>query len=225
MTNKWIVVTDFDGTLTDKDIGNELCIKFIPDKYEELRKLYKAKALNLRHYQLQMWTDFPTNESVFRAFVRENARFRPGVVEFLILCLEKRIPIYIASCGLRPYIDEALSHLLPKTHARSDLIQEIRCNEATFDDKRLKTFSLATPEKNASRGYSLDKGAWCTELRVKHPGHKILGIGNGTSDQTFIGHTDILAATEGLADFCRQAGHPFVPFEDFHDLMGIEALV
>lgn len=213
----WLVVSDFDGTLTDQDIGNELCKKFIPQKYEELRRQYKSKELNLREYQLQMWTHFPATEKAFRSFVRERAQFRPGVLEFISMCLERDIALYIASCGLRPYIDEALNALLPKNLRQA--ILEIRCNEARFGDNGIAQFELAT--ENSASPYSLDKGAWCRDLK-KNRSVKILAIGNGSSDQSFIGHSDALAATESLAEHCKEHKQPYIPFHDFHDLLKLD---
>jgi 2-hydroxy-3-keto-5-methylthiopentenyl-1-phosphate phosphatase len=212
---KWIVVSDFDGTLTEKDVGNELCNEFLGERWHRLHQDLRSKKLNLKDYQQQVWTNFPLGEQAMRSEARKYSKLRPGVKEFLGACASAQIKVFIASCGIRTYIESVLDHQLgPELRAT---IFEIRCNEAVFDAQKLVT--LQPPESKHSE-YPLDKGAYAQELAHRHtPRPKVFGLGNGTSDRSFVGFTDLLAATEGLASHLEASGQDFVPFEDFIDLM------
>ena len=215
----WGVVTDFDGTLTTTDIGNELCLVAAPEKYRELQGAYRRGELGLKEYQHKMWMNFPLSESEFCAKARSLATLREGVVEFFEFCQERSIPIFVASCGLRPYIEVVLKELLSKKAQLA--IQDVRCNDVRFSSSNICEFT--PPKSEPTCPYPLDKGAWSSELRLKIPLKRILGIGNGTSDRSFVGHVDHLAATEALAQWCvaSQTKHTF--FESFNTLSDILA--
>lgn len=214
MSASCVIVTDFDGTLTEKDVGNELCREVIGPRFKELHASYKAGGLDLRTMQQKLWLGFPLSEKAFRERALHHGRLRPGVIEFLEKCVDDEIPVYVASCGLRPYIDVVLNAKLSPKALKA--IREVRCNEATFDAEKISTFTA--PDDASVSKYPLDKGAWCEALRITHPGKKVIAIGNGTSDHSFAGHADRLLATEGLATWCEKNNVPFEPFEDFFDI-------
>lgn len=214
MTTPCIIVTDFDGTLTQKDVGNELCREVIGARFKELHTIYKAGGMDLRTMQQKLWLGFPLSEKAFHERSLFYGRLRPGVIEFLEQCADTDTPVYVASCGLRPYIDVVLrANLSPKA---MKAIRETRCNEAAFDHEKICTFTA--PDDESVSKYPLDKGAWCQALRKVHPGKKVIAIGNGTSDYSFAGHADRLFATEGLATWCEKNNVSFEPFEDFFDI-------
>jgi HAD superfamily phosphoserine phosphatase-like hydrolase len=218
MNSSWAVATDFDGTITEKDIGNELCIEVLGSRFHDIHGAYRRGELGLKEMQLELWQEFPMAERQFRDRARAYAKLRPGVNEFLERCLDSGVPVFVASCGLRPYIEEALQHGL-SSKARS-AVREIRSNEAEFDTTKLSRF--IPPVTAADCPYPLDKGAWCTELKqTLPPGTRFLGIGNGTSDRSFVGHVDQLAATEALAKWCETQKVEYTPFTDFRDLMSL----
>ena len=211
-----IVVTDFDGTLTAKDIGNELCLEVIPELFKSLYARYRKNEIDLKEFQLELWTHFPLSESEFRSRALAYGDLRPGVNEFFEHCADRGVPVFVASCGLRPYIEEVLRAKLSRKALKA--LREIRCNEAHFDSSRLS--ELIPPATSPECPYPLDKGAWCSELKTKFPATtRVFGIGNGTSDRSFKGHIDEFAATEALADWCESSQTSFTRFEDFRDLM------
>lgn len=202
-------------------MGNELCDEFLGARFHDTHARYRRGELSLKEMQRSVWELFPCDERTFRKRASEIGRLRPGVIEFLDRCASRGVPVFIASCGLRPYIEPVLEAHLPK-HLQG-AIHEIRCNEAVFDPKHLAEF--LPPETSADCPYPLDKGAWSSELKAKFPpGTKILGIGNGTSDRSFAGHVTELATTEALTTWCVKNGVAHIPFHDFRDLLQVTAL-
>jgi len=217
MTAKLVIVSDFDGTFTAKDVGNELCIAVIPELFKRLHSEYRTGTLNLKNYQKQLWRAFPLTEPRFREMAVGFGKLRPGVEDFLTVCARAFVPVYIASCGLRPYIEEVLDHAL-SPEARAS-IRDIRCNEADWaGQNQITTFT--PPVSSDDCPYPLDKGAWAAEVAAPHraPGTVVVGLGNGTSDRSFKGHVDLLFATESLAKWCESSGTPHVYFDDFRDV-------
>ncbi|HVJ66102.1 MAG TPA: HAD-IB family phosphatase [Bdellovibrionota bacterium] len=210
----WIVVTDFDGTLTKKDVGNELCDVFASEQFRKLQSEYRAGTITLKEYQLMMWTNFPCNEDNFRSEAARLGELRAGVNEFLEKCAAKKIPVYIASCGIRPYIEEVLnSHV--SEWARS-AIAGIMCNDGEFDTKQMK--KILMPDNDPTGKTPLHKGLYAEELSKLHGGAKVLAVGNGSSDKSFVGHVEQIAACDKFIDYCRGKNVECIKFEDFRDL-------
>ena len=76
-TTPFIVVTDFDGTLTERDIGNELSMIYRPQLFKDLHASYSAGNLRLREFQQQLWTGFPCSKEEFIHASLKAASLRP----------------------------------------------------------------------------------------------------------------------------------------------------
>jgi 2-hydroxy-3-keto-5-methylthiopentenyl-1-phosphate phosphatase len=215
-TPNWVIVTDFDGTLTTLDVGNELAKEALGrPRFDELQAAYRSGKMGLKEMQRLTWEKFPMPLARFKERSLHYARLRPGVNEFLERCVDAGLPVYVASCGVRPYIETVLDALLtPKARAS---VRGIECNGADFDASGISRF--IPPATAADCPYPLDKGDWARKVAKAYPGAKLLGIGNGTSDRSFHGHVDTLACTEALATWASKEGIDYIPFEDFEGLM------
>lgn len=210
----WIIVTDFDGTLTEKDVGNELCKLYRPQEFKDLSAAYNSGELTLRDFQQKMWNGFPTSRSVFAETSLRVASLRPGVNEFLELCAHKNVPVYIASCGMDAYIEPVIERFFSKFAQAA--IKGISCNKTHFIENELKY--ITAPNEDLTQAEPLHKGRWAQELAQKHRS-KVMAIGNGGSDRTFVGHADLIFATEKLPKICEAAGQAYTPFEHFFDIL------
>lgn len=215
--SKWIVVTDFDGTLARKDVGDELCREALGKRFDELLAKYRGGDSNLLEYQGEVWPNFPMPEPLFRERSRFHGELRPGVGKFLRKCRAKNIPVYVASCGVVTYIESVLdAHLSPEE--RKAIVQ-IRANTADFGPHGFTRFEPA--ERRPGSTLPLEKGLWAAELKKQH-GARALGIGNGSSDASFWPHVDRLAATDKFASWCAKSKVPHVTFETFDELLNLE---
>ncbi len=212
--NSWIIVTDFDGTLTEKDIGNELCKLFLPDLYKKLSDDYNGGLLSLREFQQKMWTHFPCGPDIFAEASLRMASLRPGVNEFFEACAHKKIPIYIASCGIDLYIQKVIERFFSQ-FAKAAL-SGVRSNTSKFSPTRIE--EITAPDIDNGQPEPFHKGRWAREMGIKHNA-KVIAIGNGGSDRTFLGHADMIFATEKLVKICEKAGEKFTPFENFFDIL------
>jgi 2-hydroxy-3-keto-5-methylthiopentenyl-1-phosphate phosphatase len=210
----WIVVTDFDGTLTDKDIGNELSKLYCPEKFHALHAQYSRNELTLREFQQKMWVDFPCSKEAFEESALRFAALRPGVNEFLELCAHKKVPVYIASCGIDTYINCTVDRFFSKFAQAA--ILDISCNKGHFGSTKLDV--LEAPCKDVTQNEPLHKGKWAKSLGEKHQA-KVMAIGNGGSDRTFLNYADKIYATEKLIGICEKAQHPYEAFDNFFDIL------
>ena len=213
--SSYIIVTDFDGTLTEKDIGNELSMLYRPQLFQELHASYSKGDLRLREFQQQLWTNFPCSKEEFVHASLKAASLRPGVNEFLELCAHKQIPVYVASCGIDLYITSVMNRLMSKFAQAA--IKGLKSNTAHFNEYSIT--ALIPPDLDSSQAEPLHKGRWAQKLSEEHGGAKIVAIGNGGSDKTFLHHVDIIYATEKLIKTCENAQVSFKPFHNFFDIL------
>ena len=50
-----VVVLDFDGTVTQKDIGDEICDRFAPPAWRDIDAAWVRNEISLPDAQRQMW--------------------------------------------------------------------------------------------------------------------------------------------------------------------------
>jgi 2-hydroxy-3-keto-5-methylthiopentenyl-1-phosphate phosphatase len=219
---KWVVVSDFDGTFTLEDIGNALCERFIPEKFQDLHGKYKSGVFSLREYQKLIWTGFPLSENKMFEVAQSVSGLRPGLEKFLEICLSQTIPVYIASCGIKTYIEGALAkHIQPVSRKA---ILGVESHKGLFSASEMTEIEFRDPESKVGPRIPFNKGLFCDDIRKvwseKFPDFrvKLVGIGNGTSDREFLGKVDVLFATEALATFCQKQNYPFTYFEDFNQI-------
>src|SRR5437764_12505939 len=108
------VVCDFDGTATLLDIGDEISKRFGGVEHFQLQKaLFARGELDTRGIIEGIYTHVRAPEAEVCAFAVEQARLRPGFAELINAARERGAPFYLASGGLRQYIDAVLAAHLP----------------------------------------------------------------------------------------------------------------
>lgn len=215
MAKSFFFVLDFDGTVTQKDVGNEICEAIDPQKYFSLQTAYRQNKLSLRDYQKQMWEDLPLSQNQMRELAMKNSALRSGVEDFLGFCAKSSYPVFIASCGIRDYIEPVLQKEIPIQ--LREIIQQVSCHEAEFHGERLTRLVFRDTEE-VSSFWPFDKGRWCRELKNSFPDSICVGVGNGSSDRNFVGAVDQLFATDALAKYCQKEGVEYFHFETFHEI-------
>ncbi|ORX38337.1 HAD-like domain-containing protein [Kockovaella imperatae] len=221
---KVVVLSDWDGTITDRDSNDYLTdnLGFGPDK----RRGYNLDVLNekigFRDSFIEQISSVAAKHSFDECveFLAEHINLDPGFEKFYNWCSSNGVPVVIVSSGMAPIIRAVLSKHMPEAAKEIDII----ANDVKFTD----------PEGKGTKGH------W--ELVFRHPeshyGHdKSLAIlpyrdldkppvlvfcGDGVSDLSAAKHADLLFAKEradGESDlmvYCTRNEIPFVQFLDFH---------
>ena len=109
------IVCDFDGTATVLDIGDEISKRFGGLKHFHLQKqLFASGKLDTRGIIEGIYAHVRAPESEIRAFAAREARLRPGFTELVRAARDRGAPFYLASGGLRQYIEAILEAHLPR---------------------------------------------------------------------------------------------------------------
>jgi len=211
------VVCDFDGTATLLDIGDEISRHFCGPEYLALQKqLFQEGKLDTRAIIQSIYTPIRAAEEEVLAFALRTARLRPGFRELVAAAKERGAPFWLASGGLRQYVEAVIADQLP-AELRGHI--QIRANEAVFSPGGLR---VEYPGDERSRELGCDVCGSCKRVPIaeaRAAGAKsVLGIGDGFADRCLVQFADRTFAREGsyLHRYCQERRLPCTPFTDLH---------
>jgi len=203
-----IVVSDFDGTLTLDDVT-----QFIWDKYLDYdwREKLLPPTYDGRQSPLQMIAEgyagvrVPPKELL--ADVLANTRMRPGVEALATFCRGRGWHFAVVSHGLAFYIEALLPAWIPFT-----------CFVGTFNEW---SWRVTLPATMAPLQTGEDfKSRVVADLRSRHPGHRVVYLGDGRLDLAAALTSDRIFAVAGssLAELARGAGRTVEEFESLDEV-------
>lgn len=192
------VFCDFDGTITTRD-----SIVFLTEQFGAGRK-YRSGAL--ARIKSGEWSVHQAIERELATVkiswleavgaLREAIELDPFFEHFIIWAREKNLSVQVISSGMRPVVDLFVGHLGLEIHAHP---VEISSSGWRY-----------TPISELKKVPVLKK--------VRKDCDRLIYVGDGTSDVCVIPYVDLLFAKKYLAEYCRQEGVDYVPFETFDDV-------
>jgi len=201
-------VLDFDGTVTTKDIGDEVCNRFAPPVWRDIDAEWVRNEISLPEAQRRMWSLARCTRDEAVAFGREVGTLRPGLDGFLDAAAQAGARLWLASGGFDFYIEAILGDRMARF-------------ERTFFNRT--RFAAGSIELAFHEGLSCDKCAVCKGRvceTARAEGARVLFVGDGASDRCAIGKADELFAVAGslLARGCEARGVDYRPFTTFAEL-------
>jgi 2-hydroxy-3-keto-5-methylthiopentenyl-1-phosphate phosphatase len=211
------VVCDFDGTATVLDIGDEISKHFCGADYLAMqKKLFAEGKLDTRGIIQSIYMPVTAGEAEVIAFALQAARLRPGFIELVRAARDRGAPFFLASGGLRQYIEAVIAAHLPQD-LRAHV--QVRANEARFSPQGLR---VSYPTDSESRAAGCDVCGSCKRVSVaeaRRGGAKyVLGIGDGFADRCLVQFADRTFAREDsfLHRYCQQHRFACTPFTDLY---------
>lgn len=203
------VLIDFDGTITERDVGDLVIEGFARDGWQEASAAYDRGEIALR----ELWAAEVSclreeDHEKIRAMTADVAVVRKGFTELIDYCQENKIYVEVASSGLRLYIDAVLE----KAGVTG---LEVAAPDIDYDEdgKGLVTF------KEGILDCGMTAMCKCERIwRQRRLGRQVLFVGDGASDQCAALQADYVIAREALAHYCEREGQEFISFEDFVDV-------
>jgi 2-hydroxy-3-keto-5-methylthiopentenyl-1-phosphate phosphatase len=203
----YLVVSDFDGTITLDDLTNVIWDRHVPyDWRAVLTPLSREGALSPLEMIARGYADVPQPPEALLAEVLPRGRLRAGFAEFVAACAARRWPFEVLSHGLTFYIRP----LLPTGVA-------LTAFEGRFEGGRWSVDLPAGVAVPAGRDF---KAHVVALLRARHPGHATVYVGDGRLDFPAARTCDRVFAVRGstLESLCREAAIPFTPFDTFDEV-------
>lgn len=211
---KLAYVVDFDGTITRRDITSSLARQYAGPAMQEINRRYRDGEMGTRVWLQEIVRYFPADREELCALADKTAELKPGFDLFLETAHSSGEPVFIASDGFSFYMEPILE--------RQGLLRYI---DAIYGNRLIigeeGSVSMELPYANPT----CDVCGNCKASHVvalKDQGYKVVFIGNGFNDRYGASHADLIFARAGdpLAGFCTAQRIPFVPFNDFHDIVG-----
>jgi len=203
---KRAVLSDFDGTITRRDVAEILLEEFAPREWLEIEELHRARTIGTREAMARQFALLRAREEDLLAFVDAHAEMDGTFLEFRDFCAREGILLEIVSEGLDFY----LRFLLRKW----GIELPVRTNQTAFDGGRVTiSYPWSDPTCNLC--------GTCKLLRLfqlRAQGYRIAYVGDGHSDLCPAIEADLVFAKAELADLCREEAIEFIPFERFSDV-------
>ena len=204
------VFVDFDGTITQTDVGEHMFLKFgDPDKANDIiRRWINKEITSTESWILLCKTVKGFKQEEFDDFL-SGIKIDPGFIVFENYCRDNQIDIFVLSDGLDYYIDKVL--------AQNELSHlKVYSNKLEFDaDNNLVPSFPYTDEE-------CDQCANCKRNHILNNSSDedyTIYIGDGYSDTCPAQYTDYIFAKNSLLKYCEKERISYYPFNDFTDVL------
>lgn len=198
-----VILTDFDGTITEVDVGTLIWERLTPPSAETLRRL-AADEIGSRLAYLETTARVDPAQGVALA---QQVAIDPHFKEFSAWAGTQGLPLAVVSDGFTFYIDpilrrEGLSHL------------------PVFANEWVSPGELAWPHGNPA----CDRCGCCkaaVSRRLRQAGSQVIYLGDGVSDLYAAGHADYIFARGRLARYLEEQGAPYFPLDSFGSVLSL----
>lgn len=204
------IFLDFDGTITKKDVGEEIFRKYVN---EEIVRRIVDDLLADKISSRECWQNLCDAASVmdkteFDRFILSH-KVEPTLKNFIEYCEDCRYPVFVLSDGFDYYIEkifrkENLSHL--KFYSNKLIL--------TDQGKLIPSFPYFSSDcRNSSN---------CKQNHIIENSSEddyTVYIGDGNSDIDAIQYVDFIFAKDNLLRFCEMNRITFFPYRNFDDVI------
>lgn len=206
-----VILTDFDGTITTRDVLDEILERFADKKWLELEKKWLAGEIGSKECLLQQAALVSVTSDQLEELLN-SIKIDPDFPAFLQYCFTQEIPIRIVSDNFQWFIRHILRNSLPNFSHILDRIP-IYCNEVKLTGAGLEyTFPYSGGE--CTHGCATCKAGVVKKVRAAEK-DEIIFIGDGMSDLYGAREADVVFGKGVLLDYCRKESLNVMPFDRF----------
>ena len=204
---------DFDGTITEEDVGFSTLDAFANDDWRQWLADYREGKISVGCFNQKAFAMVRASEHAIVELAKEKTKIRDGFGKLVNCCHRRGFRLVIVSNGLDFYIKEILEDI------GMDGI-EVLAAQTEFRPEGIQV------QYRGPDGNQLDEGfkEAYTKLFLTQ-GYRVVYVGNGVSD---IGPAQLahhIFACGELLEYCNKAGIPCTPFTNLNDVAkGLEIL-
>ncbi len=204
---KTLVQCDFDGTITEEDMGFLLLDSFASKDWRRLLTEYREDRMSVGRFNTRAFALVKADRQTLLKFVRSKVKIRAGFHELLAYCRRKGFRFVIVSNGLVFYIEAILRD------TGVDNI-DILAAKADFTSNGIDTKYIGPGGNLLQDGF---KEAYIRLFLRK--GYRVVYIGNGISDTSPAKQAYHIFATGELLACCKQTNLNCTPFVGLNDVV------
>jgi len=210
---KTLIQCDFDGTITEEDVGFLLLNAFAGENWRQLLTQYRQGKISVNYFNSHVFAMVKEDRQTLLKFARSRAKIRDGIRELITYCRKKDFQFVIVSNGLDFYIEALLRDI------GIDNI-EVFAAKTRFSSSGLEAWYTGPEGNQLEEGFK--------EAYVKlflERGYHVVYVGNGISDISPAQYTHHIFATSELLACCKEMNLNCIPFVDLNDIVrGLELL-
>lgn len=203
------IFCDFDGTVTLKDLGDEIFKQF--GEFEPYHSQLINGDINIRQYWHRIVPTLPNDSETAINQLALSSDIDPYFLKFIDTCKSNNYHISIVSDGFSSYIKPILENINMGNY-------KVYCNSINF-----------TQTKPFPEFYGASESCNCLSSSCKRnvvlnnsdDEDIIVFIGDGYSDFCAAEHSDVIFAKKNLASYCSKNRIPFYNFKTFFDVVKI----
>jgi len=208
----YIIVSDFDGTITIEDTTDVLVNVCGNAENDQIEVEYMNGSLNNREAMTRHFEIMNIGLGEYLSVVDDNIRADPWFDTFLSHVKSTKTPFYIVSGGFMQGIRRVLGE------ARLEGV-EVHANKLTDEDPVRTSFITKRPVCDKFYGPCGNcKRDYIKKIRGRTD-RTLVFIGDGLTDRCAIEGVDILLAKNALASYCDDQGISYVRYSDFADVI------
>ena len=202
----WLIVVDFDGTITERDTQDDLLERYAPEAYAEAERGLSEGRLTLRECMEMEFAPVRGDHDTIVAETVAAAKVRPGFAEFVEAMEAAGNRLVIVSGGfesvIRPVLERAGATHLP-----------VIAHELTITPEGTTLDFRADADCDVC-GEECKRGV----VESMRNGRPVAYIGDGYSDRCAAIAADRRFARRFLARDLDELGLDYTPFDDFHTI-------
>ena len=205
MAQVWI---DFDGTITRRDVLDDLIQRFaVSDSWKLIEERWQAGIIGSRECLSEEFSLIRIGKDQLAEFL-EGVAVDPGLNRLLDTLGKYRVPVAVLSDGIDHFISAVL--------ARNGITGiPIRSNTLEHRGKRL---TLQCPHASPDCSCAAAHCKCASAQALSQPGRKTIYIGDGRSDLCPARKANAVFAKAALAQALTREAIPFTPFTTLNDV-------
>lgn len=197
------LVLDYDGTITEIDVLDEIAQRFgDPDVFREADEGLDLGSMTLQQVITREFRPVRAPLGTVVEWVLENVRLRPGLTELVGLARTRGWRVLVLSSGFHELIEPVLE--------RAGVDVDVVANRV---DPRHDGWRVLWRDETVCTVC----GEAC-KRRALPAGGELVYVGDGFSDRCAALASDRVFATRGLARYLDELGVPYEPFSDLNDV-------
>lgn len=207
-TTRKLVLCDFDGTITQEDVGYNFLNRFTRENWEEIDRDYVDGKIGSREAYTRIAKLIVGTREEMVDFICRHSSLDPHFKGFYAFCRDKGVDLKIVSDGFGLYIDVLLNRC-----NISDI--EYFANRIVFRNKN--KIEIDFPFHNPECG-TCGNCKRTVLKRFRDEYDHIIFIGNGLSDRCIAEEADEVYAKSTLYSYCIEKDITCWNYADFSDI-------
>ena len=208
-----LIQCDFDGTITEEDIGFMLLDTFAEGDWRKWLQQYMERKISVGYFNTKAFAMVKASREDLLEVARNKAKLRDGFHELISYCQSKGFRFVIVSNGLDFYIKSILEDA-----GLGDI--EVYAAQTQFHPDGLKVQYIGPDGAQLDSDF---KKAYIGAFQDQ--GYQVIYVGNGASDISPAVHAHHIFARGELLNYCREMNLNCKPFDDLNDITrGLESL-